>query len=52
MRTTVVLPAPFGPSKPEHGAGLHLEGDPVERPHVAAGEDLHEVVGLNRQPGV
>ena len=47
MRTAVVLPAPFGPEQPEHRAGLHLERDPVEGPHVAAGEDLHEVVRLD-----
>ena len=43
------LARPVRAEQPEHGAGLHLEGDPVERAHVAAGEDLHEVVGLDRQ---
>ena len=51
MRTTVVLPAPFGSEQPEDGAGLDLEGDAVERPHVAAGEDLHQIVGFHRQGG-
>ena len=36
----------------EHRAGLHLERDAVEGPHVAAGEDLHEVVGLDGESGV
>ena len=46
------LARPVRAEQPQHGAGLHLEGDPVERADVAAGEDLHELVGLDRQPGM
>ena len=43
------LARPVRSEQPEHGAGLHLKGDAVERPDVAAREDLDQVVGLHRQ---
>ena len=41
------LAGPVGAEQPEHGARLDLEGDAVEGAHVAAGEDLDEVVRLD-----
>ena len=45
------LAGAVGAEQAEHRAGLDLERDAVERAHVAAGEDLDEVVGLHRQRG-
>ena len=42
-RTAVVLPAPFGPSRAEHGALGHVEVEPVEGPDGAVG--LHQAFG-------
>ena len=46
MRTAVVLPAPFGPSRPSTRAGRRAQVDAVERDHVAVG--LAQAVGLDR----
>ena len=43
------LAGAVGPEQSEHGAGLDLEGDPVEGADVAAGEDLDQIVGLDGQ---
>ena len=47
MRTAGRLAGAVGTEQAEHGAGLDLEGDAVERAHVAAGEDLDQVVRLD-----
>ena len=44
MRMVVVLPAPFGPRKPEDLARAHLEGE------VADGHELAEVFGQTVRP--
>ena len=49
MRTDRGLAGPVGPEEPEHRACFDLERDAVEGAHVAAGEDLHEVVRLDRR---
>ena len=46
------LARPVRAEQTEHRARLDLERDAVERPHVAAGEDLHEVVGFDGESGV
>ena len=45
-RTAVVLPAPFGPSRPSTAPARHGEGHAVERVHVA--EVLDEILGDDR----
>ena len=46
----VVLPAPFGPSRPKHSPALHLEIEAVDRDDVAVA--LDEPAAPQREPGV
>ena len=47
MRTAVVLPAPFGPSRPSTRPCGHLERDALQRFEVA--EALHQALGDDRR---
>ena len=49
MRTVVVLPAPFGPSSGDDGAGGHVEVEVVDGDEVA--EALGEAVGRDGEVG-
>jgi hypothetical protein len=52
--SVVVLPAPFGPRKPEDRAARNLERETVDgaqRRRVPATVDLHEVVDVQRELG-
>ena len=46
------LARPVRTEQAQHGAGLHLERDAVEGAHLAVGEDLDEVVGLDGECGI
>ena len=46
MRIVLVLPAPFGPRKPNASAGAHVEVDGVDRGEVV--EALRQIAGVDK----
>ena len=52
MPAVVVLPAPFGPSRPKISPGLDAQVEPVHGREVGARVDLGQVLGADDRAGL